>query len=96
MICHRCSTDIQLSHVPGRLDTCSRCSAYLHCCLNCRFYDPSYSNACREPQADYVSDKAAGNYCEFFQPGPNVATGRRGTTPPKDARKAFDDLFKKN
>jgi hypothetical protein len=96
MICHNCGIDIQMSHVPGRLDTCFNCHVYLHCCLNCKFYDPSYANSCREPQAEDVTDKAAANFCEFFHPGANVATTRRSATTPKDTRKAFEDLFKKS
>jgi len=93
MICHRCGTDIALMRIPSRLETCPDCRAYLHCCLNCRFYDPTLSNSCQEPQAEYVSDKAAGNFCEFFQPSTRAVAGRRGVAS-QDARKAFDDLFK--
>lgn len=93
MICHQCETEIDLGHIPSRLDTCPHCHAYLHCCLNCRFYDPAMANSCQEPQAEFVSDKAAANFCEFFQPA-RGKTARRRREPSRDARKAFDDLFK--
>jgi hypothetical protein len=93
MICHQCGTDIQLLRIPSRLDTCPDCRAHVHCCLNCRFYDPTLSNSCQEPQADYVSDKAAANFCEFFQPGTKTVARQRERAV-KDAKKAFDDLFK--
>jgi hypothetical protein len=93
MNCHQCGTDIQMTHVPGRLDKCPDCSAYLHCCLNCRFFHPSMANNCEETQAEDVSDKAAGNFCEFFQPSPRAGRRRSGDESNR-ARKAFDDLFK--
>ena len=34
----------------GRRDTCPKCSADLHACRNCQFYDPSKNNQCAEPQ----------------------------------------------
>lgn len=93
MICHQCGHEMVITWVPGRLDTCSACSAYLHCCLNCRFYEPTLSNGCQEPQAEYVQDKAAGNYCEFFQPGTKVEVRRREAQA-REARRAFEDLFR--
>lgn len=52
----------------GRREQCPKCNASLHACRQCLHYDPAASKACREPVADEVVDKEAGNFCDFFQP----------------------------
>jgi hypothetical protein len=66
--CHRCSAEVGVSAV-GVRDVCERCSAYLHCCRNCEFYEPGVHNDCREPNAEVVTDKEQGNFCDFFRLG---------------------------
>ena len=96
-LCHHCGREQQLAGPVGRTDSCPHCKSDLKVCMNCRFFDPSASNQCREPQVEWVSDKAKANFCEFFvyvqvqsldQPG---APG----TQKDQARAAFDALFKK-
>ena len=61
--------------------------------LNCRLHDSGANNQCREPQAEWVTDKDKANFCEFFefldasQPGRASGSGLGG------ARAAFDALF---
>jgi hypothetical protein len=49
---------------------------------------------CREPQAEFVQDKAIGNFCEYFE-----AAAQRGGTGEAaraaEARKKLEELFKK-
>lgn len=52
---------------PGRADACPHCRRDLHCCRQCRFYDPSAHHECREPRAEFVRDKEAGNFCGEFE-----------------------------
>ena len=91
--CYRCQYEIVSKDRLGRRDTCPSCGADVRCCLNCAFYDTQYANACREPNADPVLDKEAGNFCEFFtlsehrQPRPSTTTD--------DARARLEALFKK-
>lgn len=53
--------------VPFRAE-CERCSADLHVCLNCRFYDRYVENQCREDAADPVANKDRRNLCEYWKP----------------------------
>ncbi len=79
----------------GARDTCPRCDADLHSCRNCQFYDPSKHNQCAEPQAEWVRDKEASNYCDYFQPNPVLyARNHRAPSSAEDAKKKFDSLFK--
>ena len=91
--CHHCLQLVDDKNRIGRRDACSGCGADLHCCLNCMFYDPSSANDCREPNADHVLDKEAGNFCEYFafiehrQP--------RQSSSAVSARAQLEALFKK-
>ena len=95
-LCHHCGHEVQLLSGIQRTDGCATCYSDLKVCLNCRFFDPGMNNQCREPQAEWVTDKAKANFCEFFDYR-QVADLRRagGTQSRDDARAAFDSLFKK-
>ena len=87
---------------------CPRCNFELHCCKQCVHFDTAVRFECTQPIPERIAKKDARNDCSFYEfrttvekdtapsapvaarsaPAPN--TGR-----PSDARKAFDDLFKK-
>ncbi len=93
-MCHHCGCSIGPVEPVGRRDVCLRCHADLHCCLNCSFYDPGRHNQCREPQAERQVEKAAGNFCEYF----DLRRGRLGTgesTAAERARQGLAGLFSK-
>ena|ERR1051326_4569651 len=93
--CWKCGETIQLaagSRVGSR-DTCPRCNADLHSCRNCDFYDPSKNNQCSEPQAEWVRDKEASNYCDYYRPSSKVRAVAGGSSKADDAKKKFDSLF---
>jgi len=98
-VCHHCGKELTLLSGIQRTDSCPFCISDLKCCLNCRFYDRGVSHECREPQADWVVEKARANFCEFFEfrdasaPG-NAGSGGQGASADK-ARAAFDSLFRK-
>lgn len=75
-------------------DTCPQCDADLHCCKNCRFFDPSVHNECRETQAEWVRSKDKRNYCDYFEPSTRVDLTRKSGVSADDARKRWDSLFK--
>ncbi|HET7102161.1 MAG TPA: hypothetical protein VFJ52_13495 [Terriglobia bacterium] len=75
-------------------DTCHNCDADLHCCRNCRFYDPGKHNECAETQAEWVRDKQAANYCDYFQPNPVLLAQGPGSGKQDEAKKRFDSLFR--
>jgi hypothetical protein len=77
----------------GTRDTCPKCDSDLHCCHNCHFYDPGKHNQCAEPQAEWVRDKEAANYCDYFQPNP-ILMARETSSKADDAKKKFSSLFK--
>jgi hypothetical protein len=92
--CHRCGGELHVAAKVVRTEGCPHCHSDLKCCLNCALHDPGANNQCREPQAEWVTDKDKANFCEFFEfrdrSSPNAVSSR-----PKDARTAFDSLFKR-
>ena len=97
MNCHSCGETVRL--LPGqkimRKDTCARCDEDLHCCRNCRFFDPGKHNQCAETQAEWVSDKDRANFCDYFEAKTSVDLVQRTVARADDAQKQFDGLFKK-
>jgi len=96
MQCWKCGRAVEIASGTrvGNRDACPQCDSDLHSCRNCRHYDPGKHNQCAETQAEWVRDKQASNYCDYFAP---LAGGRAGARPSgagEDARKKFDSLFK--
>ena len=94
MICHHCKEEIKIERFVSRTDECPICGEDVHCCLNCLNYDPAAHNRCREPQAEWVSDRERANFCDFFIPNKLMPSGKT-TAGPGNSRSAFDGLFKK-
>lgn len=88
---------------------CPRCHAALHCCKQCVHFDTGRQFECTQPIPERIAKKDAKNNCRFFAfrttiekdtspvtyatavpAAPSAASAR-----PNDARKAFEDLFKK-
>ncbi len=79
---------------PGRNETCAKCGADLHCCLNCRLYDPSVHHECRSSTTEYVKDKEKRNFCGEFEFNPIGAGGGGGKSSKDDMNQKWNDLFK--
>jgi hypothetical protein len=86
---------------------CPRCQAEIHCCKQCVHFDTGKQFECTQPIPERITKKDAKNECTFFELRMNV---EKDTSPvtyasnapaapspgrPNDARKAFEDLFKK-
>jgi hypothetical protein len=86
---------------------CPRCHFELHSCKQCVHFDTGKQFECTEPIPERIAKKDAKNDCKFFDfrvtiekdtspvnyasAAPVATTAAR----PNDARKAFEDLFKK-
>ncbi len=109
-LCHHCGMEwVSEKKQPGPKEFCERCSAYLHCCLNCRFHEPGRHNECQIPNTDWVGDRRGGNFCDQFEfktsgaggEDPGAARQAReqldhllgGAQEVKGKPKSFDDLF---
>lgn len=107
--CHNCGAAwVSEKKAPGPKEYCETCSAYLHCCLNCRFHTPGRHNECAIPETDWVGDRAGANFCDQFEfrdgedglPADDQEMGAAFKalfgdieTPRKAGPLSFDDLF---
>ncbi|MGH9702713.1 MAG: hypothetical protein ACRD4K_05015, partial [Candidatus Acidiferrales bacterium] len=79
-----------------------------HCCKQCVHFDTAAQFECTQPIPERIAKKDARNNCTFFEIRVTVEkdtspvsyasnTPAATTSPerPNDARKAFEDLFKK-
>ncbi len=97
--CARCG---RLQRTLGEVEpaTTCECGADLHTCTNCRLFDTSARWECREESIPArVAPKDSSNQCEFFAPrivkDLTADKGSAQVRTPDDARKAFENLFKK-
>jgi hypothetical protein len=88
---------------------CPRCQAELHSCKQCVHFDTGKQFECTQPIPERIAKKDAKNECKFFEFRMTVekdtspvtyasktpATETMSPSRPNDARKAFEDLFKK-
>jgi predicted RNA-binding Zn-ribbon protein involved in translation (DUF1610 family) len=88
---------------------CPRCGFDLHSCKQCMYFDTSAQFECTQPIGERFPKKDVRNDCTFYafrttvekDTAPNTAAPASApptngnSSRPNDARKAFDDLFKK-
>lgn len=78
-----------------RQDLCPHCSASLHACVYCAFYDTMSHNSCRETQAERVIDKERSNFCDYFKPCDRQTDPGSQDRAKEAAKAALEALFKK-
>jgi hypothetical protein len=91
LYCHACGGEIELIDKVKRADTCEHCGVDLHCCKNCKFFDPMAHNMCRESTAHYEPQKEKANFCTDFVP----REGKNEVADKSAALSKLDALFKK-
>ena len=88
-VCWSCHTAI--NEVPiSRKTVCPNCGRPARCCKNCSYYDLDHSNQCTISDIEFVGDKEASNFCDYFTPSDRQSSSDTSD----DARKRFEDLFK--
>jgi predicted nucleic acid-binding Zn-ribbon protein len=92
--CAQCGTVLQLVSEP--VGQCPKCGFELHSCKQCVHFDPGSRNECRQPVPERVAKKDMLNTCTFYVLKTTVereTSNNAGRV--DDARKAFENLFKK-
>ena len=93
--CQSCGAAVTVADPVPRESSCESCRHDYRACRQCRHFDTSRNNACRETEADPVEDKSRRNFCEFFDFNPAPF---RGVAPDANrearARAGLAGLFK--
>jgi hypothetical protein len=92
--CHHCGAKLEFVEKVFRNDTCSECGSDVYCCLNCRDYDESAPDQCRESEAERQTVKDRRNFCDYFRLSPERKQSLSAQKS-ADARKKLEALFKK-
>jgi len=92
--CHFCGTTLDAKMRIVKDTECLSCGRDLHACVQCRFFDRTAHNMCRESQAEWVTDRERRNFCDYF--ALNLATGKGAGSSDRasTARSKLDQLFK--
>lgn len=92
--CAQCGTVLQAFTEP--VGQCAKCGFELHSCKQCTNFDPASRFECTQPIPERIPRKDAKNDCKFFSI--RVMVEKETSTSAArvdDARKAFENLFKK-
>ncbi len=92
--CAQCGTVLPVT--VGALSQCLQCGFSLHSCKQCTHFDPASRFECTQPIPHRIENKTAENQCEHYEIRTTVEReASSGTLRADDARRAFDNLFKK-
>ena len=64
--CQFCGAQLPFKGRVALSEECPSCTRDLHCCRQCRHFDPAVNNQCREPQAEWIVEKERRNFCDYF------------------------------
>jgi hypothetical protein len=104
--CSNCGAVLQPGSQPQ--GACPRCGFELHCCKQCVYFDTAAQFECTQPIPERIAKKDAKNNCTFYafrmtiekdtaptSTAASPSSAEPSVSRPTDARKAFDDLFRK-
>ena len=93
--CAQCGTLLPAGVEPS--GQCPKCGCELHSCRQCTYFDTSSRFECMQPIPERIARKDERNQCSFY--AIRVRVEKETSTPaavtPQDARRAFENLFKK-
>lgn len=97
--CHWCRNSLDPKMRIVKDTECPSCGRDLHACVQCRHFDRTAHNMCREPSAEWVTDRERRNFCDYFSlsqtPGRGAAAKGNSTADrASTARSKLDELFK--
>jgi hypothetical protein len=92
--CAACGTTLPIT--AESLAECPSCRAALHTCRQCTHFDPGQRFECTEAIAERIADKQHLNDCASFALRVTVERDTSsGAVRPDDARRGFNNLFKR-
>jgi hypothetical protein len=96
LACWNCGASLASVPLPiSRHQYCDGCGEPLHCCRQCRHFDPRAATQCAMEPADPPTNKESANFCDWFEPALSAgAAGAAGTRDKQaEAKAKLDALF---
>lgn len=96
--CHDCGKPWTEKGQPEISATCPHCYAFMHCCMNCRFFDAYAHNKCRIPTTEWVADREKNNFCDEFEfkDDSDSTTKKSSVDTQQSAKAQWDALWAKS
>lgn len=91
--CHFCGGALDPKMRIVKDTVCPHCGRDLHACVQCRHYDRYAHNQCREPNAEWVTDRERRNFCDYYALSPAGGKGAGVPDREKAARSKLDSFF---
>jgi predicted RNA-binding Zn-ribbon protein involved in translation (DUF1610 family) len=66
-VCYNCGAELHVRRRVPFKELCPNCDAFIHCCRNCRLYDPTAHHHCISHTTEFVPDVERSNYCDEFE-----------------------------
>jgi len=92
--CTRCGEASTVAAAAALDARCAKCGSDLHTCGNCAHFDTGARFECRRDVPARVTPKDRANRCELFEPRLRREFAQETRAEPRDAKSAFDALFK--
>jgi len=92
--CHFCGAPLDPKMRIVKDAVCTACGRDLHACVQCRHYDRHAHNQCREPLAEWVTDRERRNFCDYFGLNPAGGRGAGVLDREQNARSKLNSFFK--
>lgn len=93
-ICASCKKDVVIDKFFSRSSVCPHCGEDLRSCINCRNYSEKLNKKCLEDRAEKQRTTHKSNFCDFFKYNDSTASSKQNAVA-ENAKKSFEDLFKK-
>jgi len=91
--CAQCGAVLPAMAEPA--SQCPKCGFALHSCKQCTHFDPASRFECGQPIPERIAKKDAHNNCSSYSVRVMVEKETTAAVRANDARKAFENLFKK-
>ena len=94
LVCWKCGASLVELPLPlSRLAECPKCRAYQHVCRLCVHYALGRPKACKEQDAEEVTDKEHANFCGWFEPRDHAFKAGAAQARAGVAKATLDNLF---
>jgi hypothetical protein len=91
--CVKCGQPWKGHSKVGYGETCDKCFAFIHACVQCKLYRPELAHHCQSETTESIRYVEGKNFCGEFRFADSGSAKTSAEDPSKKARDKFDSLF---